>query len=654
MATFSDDFNTVYARELASGSSLPPSIRDEYDTAACLVSYAHKEIYLLCKKSTSELFVLKQRPEEQAPFNESEYAMLKALDHEGIPKAVACFTANGYSFLIRRYVEGITLEQLVKVRGALSEWEIIDLSLQLCGILSYLHRQAPPVIYRDLKPQNVILSKDGTVRLVDFDISRKLNPSAARDTVFMGTVDTAPPEQYGYSQTDVRSDIYSLGVMMIYLGSGQYHIQAADLLPARLKRIARKCTQFAPKDRYMSIAQVRRSLNRLRHSTFGRPLAVLAIALSLAAGFSGGFMYARNAFAPAPAAVIQNTQGRSANNRATQVSAEGIVSFASAQIEQNVRDQLGRKSGEPIYMEDLKAVTTLCVIGDSGQTGIHYARMEQGEKIYINNTQVQRGFIEELTDIPLFENLMYLVLFGQRIKDISPLEGMDLFTLDLGGNFIRDLKPLEQMPMLKSLRIANNPVYDLGPLIPLQNLREIGLENTEVYDLTPLGQLKRLENVNLFNTSCKDYSVLADLPNLTSANISDSSVADVASVIKNRNLQTLVAHRCGIMDVKLFEGLDNLVRLELWGNGITDLTGVEKLDNLSALVLNYTSVTDLTPLQNMKKLDQLEIQGIKADLDPLLEIPSLRDVVCSSDMKEQADRIWDKAQFTIELREPQQ
>jgi serine/threonine protein kinase len=654
VATISEEFKVVYLRELAESNSLPQAIRDEYDTAACLVSVGLKEIYLLSKKTTSELFVLKQRPEEQAPFNEAEYTMLKTLDHEGIPKAVACFTAGGYSYLIRDYAQGNTLEQLLKVRGTLTQWEIIDISLKLCSILEYLHGQTPPVIYRDLKPQNVIIAENGSVRLIDFDISRKFSKSASRDTVFMGTADTAPPEQYGYSQTDVRSDIYSLGVLMIYLGSGQYNIQAVDRLPAKLLRIAKKCTQFAPKDRYASIAQVRRRLYMLHHGIASRLKVALAIALSLALGFLGGLLYARNAVLPASAPGEPYTQAQKMHSRTTQVSSEGVVSFASAQIEQNVRKQLGKKSGEAIYIDELKAITTLCVIGDSEQTGINSARMDSGEKIYIYNAPAQRGTIEGLTDIPLFENLMYLVLFGQRITDISPLEGMNLITLDLGGNFIRDLKPLGQMQMLKSLKVGNNPVYDLAPLKLLQNLREIGLENTQVYDLAPISTLTRLESVNLFNTSCIDYSALANLPNLTYANISDSSFKDVAAVIKNRNLRTLVAHRCGIIDLKLFEGLDNLACLELWGNDITDLAGIEKLESLSSLVLNYTGVKDLSPLVNLKKLDKLEIMQVSADLAPLLYIPSLRNVVCSADMREQADKIWDKAKFIIEMREPQQ
>ena len=101
----------------------------------------------------------------------------------------------------------------------------------------YLYDQSPPVIYRDLKPQNVVCDPNGAVRLIDFNISRKFNPDAARDTVFMGTTTTAPPEQYGYTQTDVRSDIYSLGVLMIFLGNGQYGIHAVERMHAKLAKI---------------------------------------------------------------------------------------------------------------------------------------------------------------------------------------------------------------------------------------------------------------------------------------------------------------------------------------------------------------------------------------------------------------------------------
>jgi serine/threonine protein kinase len=183
----------------------------------------------------------------------------------------------------------------------------------------------------------VILAKNGAVRLIDFDISRKFNPDADRDTVFMGTTTTAPPEQYGYTQTDVRSDIYSLGVLIVYLGSGQYDINAAARLPAMLARIARKCTQFAPKDRYTSMAQVRRRLIMLRHNVSARLKTAFAIASCLTLGFLGGLLYAQKSILPAVTPAQTYALTRSRNSRTTHVSSVGVVTFASSQIEQNLR-----------------------------------------------------------------------------------------------------------------------------------------------------------------------------------------------------------------------------------------------------------------------------------------------------------------------------
>ena len=141
-----------------------------------------------------------------------------------------------------------------------AECEAVHIIVQLCDILTYLHTRQPAVIHRDIKPQNVILDPGGVLYLIDFDISRKFDPQAVKDTMFLGTLATAPPEQYGYGQTDARSDLYSLGVLLIYQCTGRYERAALAEMPPRLRKIAETCTQFAPKERYTSAIRLRRAL----------------------------------------------------------------------------------------------------------------------------------------------------------------------------------------------------------------------------------------------------------------------------------------------------------------------------------------------------------------------------------------------------------
>jgi serine/threonine protein kinase len=130
-----------------------------------------------------------------------------------LPKFKAAFENNRVLLTVRTYIEGVPLDHFVK-KCALSETQIIALCVQLCDILSYLHGQDKPIIHRDIKPQNIIVQPDGTIVLIDFDIARQYREDAETDTQCFGTRLYAPPEQYGFSQTDCRADIYSLGVLL--------------------------------------------------------------------------------------------------------------------------------------------------------------------------------------------------------------------------------------------------------------------------------------------------------------------------------------------------------------------------------------------------------------------------------------------------------
>jgi serine/threonine protein kinase len=120
--------------------------------------------------------------------------------------------------VVRQYVRGVPLNRL---RERLTRDQAVAVAIQLCGVLRYLHEQTPPVIHRDIKPQNIILSDDGLATLIDFGISRYYDKNARSDTVCFGTQEFAPPEQYGFSQTDCRADIFSLGVLLGWMLTGQ-------------------------------------------------------------------------------------------------------------------------------------------------------------------------------------------------------------------------------------------------------------------------------------------------------------------------------------------------------------------------------------------------------------------------------------------------
>lgn len=130
----------------------------------------------------------------------------------------------------------------------------------IADILIYLHSQIPPVIHRDIKPENIIVTDKEDIVLIDFDIARTFKTSEESDTVFFGTKGYAPPEQYGFSQTDCRSDIYSFGVLLRFLLTDSIRENSKIRLYRPLQNIITRCTAFAPENRYSDMNQVKHAL----------------------------------------------------------------------------------------------------------------------------------------------------------------------------------------------------------------------------------------------------------------------------------------------------------------------------------------------------------------------------------------------------------
>ena len=150
-----------------------------------------------------------------------EASMLIKLRHHSLPRVTDFFSAGDDRwYLVMDYIEGKTLETIIQRLGRVLEKELIDWALQMCDVLGYLHGQEPPVIFRDIKPSNIMLTLNDEVKLIDFGIARHFNPATSSDTTSFASIGFAPPEQFGEGQTDHRSDIYSLGVTLHYLLTG--------------------------------------------------------------------------------------------------------------------------------------------------------------------------------------------------------------------------------------------------------------------------------------------------------------------------------------------------------------------------------------------------------------------------------------------------
>ncbi len=200
-----------------------------------------------------------------------ETDLLKKLKHPNLPSIIDVIDSDENFLIVMDYIEGNTLERLLSEEGAQPQEQVADWALQLCDVLDYLHTRPSPVIYRDMKPSNVMLKSDGSVVLIDFGTAREFKERNAADTCCLGTNGYAAPEQFGgMGQTDARTDIYCLGATMYHLVTGHNPSEPPyELYPITkwnpglstgLERIIQKCTQKNPNDRYQNVKELQYDL----------------------------------------------------------------------------------------------------------------------------------------------------------------------------------------------------------------------------------------------------------------------------------------------------------------------------------------------------------------------------------------------------------
>lgn len=200
-----------------------------------------------------------------------EAKLLAKLEHPYLPKIIDYYYEKDIrrSYLVMDYIEGNSLQEIVESGQVLSEIKIIKYAMQLCEVFNYLHNELPaPVIYRDLKPEHVLIDDQDNIKLIDFGIAKDYILEGELDTAQLGTVRYAAPEQLGLRDTDHRSDIYSLGALLYYLFSGGKHYYSVrkplqhlrNDLPIIIYSIVNKSLMYDPETRYQNVADVQREL----------------------------------------------------------------------------------------------------------------------------------------------------------------------------------------------------------------------------------------------------------------------------------------------------------------------------------------------------------------------------------------------------------
>ena len=199
-------------------------------------------------------------------FNYNVYATLKEHPIPGIPRIYELVKNEGELIVIEDYISGTSLEGIIEKEGALPEERVIKYALQLCEIVLELHDSKPSIIHRDIKPTNIIITPTDNVVLIDLDAAKQPSNSD-KDTVLLGTMGYAAPEQFGFGSSGVQTDIYAIGILINTMLRGSFSKQPVN---GKLNRVIRKCTELSPTNRYKNVNELLNVLCRFSNSPNNR------------------------------------------------------------------------------------------------------------------------------------------------------------------------------------------------------------------------------------------------------------------------------------------------------------------------------------------------------------------------------------------------
>lgn len=566
MTKASEEFKSQYQSK-----TYPAALLERYTVIECLSSSANGETLLVTRHGENQYLVAKlvERAE-----SDNESALLGQLSHPALPELIETFADGDTRILVRSFVAGKTLDVVIAER-AMSEAEVVNIGAQLCDVLAYLHTQNPPVIHRDVKPQNVILDADGKVTLIDLGIARTYKPQAAKDTVFSGTSDFAPPEQYGFSQTDARADIYSLGVLLKFLltrGDPD-----AEIYNRRLRRIVKKCTAFAPNARYRSAEAVKRALLRADGRRARRFAAVAVAVMAALVGLAVG-RYA-----------LPYRDGASS------------IAFHEPAVERAVRLVLDKPAGA-LTAEDLSRVHELHISGSEA-----YSDRESFSQAWVNGIEhinAPREGLYTLADFALLPNLETLdIVFG----DYSDLSGLSACS------------QLNDLHLLK-----NGSLTDIDAIAGLPNLTFLEMiDCSSVESIDAMTALPRLETVIMVgNAGIYDPSPLAKLGDMDIICI--EGIRASYQFMGNRRIKNLSLADCDIETLQPLQTVTGLEELALYRTPLASLEGIGVHQELRLLNISYTAVTDLSPLLGLPNLRELVLsEDMQVDVSVLAGLDGL-------------------------------
>jgi len=588
------------------GIELPSVITERFDILELLAENELGETYLLSDITRGGKYVLKSFKHANQTASESE--LIAGLSHKGLPKFEPEIWQDSTVYTLREYIDGHSLEEYLAERTALSENEAIKIISELCEIVAVLHSQSSPIIHRDIKPSNIVISSK-SIKLIDFGISRKYDKDLKKDTVVFVTPEYAPPEQYGYAQTDVRTDIYSIGIVLRRMLTGTTSHEAV-ISNMSLHKIIQKCTALDPNNRYQSINVLINALKNIKKPRKNFVLRAAMVLLCFTALTWGGFLYARHDTHIAEAETPEHRNYDPIINEPIRIiSDEYVYSELELELEaasvtpEEARDYYFDAAPATLQHEKL-----LYYVSQPDCPGYYpyvfsLASMGTNTEVYNFVEPLVEAAVRRHLEIDINQPLTYghleaitvIRIYGMYPSHLTTelMYNPNEYVLQEGNMLWLD--DFKAMPNLLFLELVKQPIVDLSPLVYNQNLIHLSLERTYVTDLTPLLQLPNLRDLDLNASIITDWSTIEKMRNLqtlriTASNINVYSIAEIGDITLLNALD--LSRNSSLI---CLEGLDNRTRLshlDIRNTGVRDFSFLND-PNVAPRLIHLLISTDM-------------------------------------------------------------
>lgn len=629
---------------------LPEDMQEHWTVYECLKESEDSSTFLVKETATGILCVLKWGRNRQTEFLRNEMEIMKKMADRklsGIPKAYRIFEENGKVYLVREYIEGMSLAQMVLQKGGISEAEICRISRKICQIAEQFQNPDEPMIHRDIKPENIVVTPGGEVVFIDFGTMRSYKKDGSRDTFVVGTRGTAAPEQYGYTQTDQRTDVYAIGQTMLYMVSESYEVNQLSecAVSRRMKKIIEKACSFEPDKRYGDAAQLRRAVEKCqannRKKVYKKAGAVFGL---IAAG------YILAIFSP-DGTVIENKRIETAEQSAAEEQIQAEITFREELIEEAVRKELGLSKTDKITASMLEDVRKLRIVGkeilDDEDTFWGEGHHVDGKDSSFGSV---RGNITDLSDLAQMVNLEELALCNQKIEDISGLKELPLKKLYLSKNMITDFSVLLNLIDMDTLCIMENPAENLSVIGECTGILRLNIQGMNLTDIDFLKNLSLdyldMSNVEVENNIFEPLSEMKKLDTLCMCDVNEAA-AEILSQMSTLKALFMWGDSTILENLKPLKGMTQLETLA-FTTQISSLEGIEQFPSLNFLSVSFSLVKDLSPVTGAKNLQVIDISNADIkNFEPLFGHSGLTEVHCTEEQKEEIMKIDSSPDFEI-------